>query len=45
MTPDGDEDVTVVLPVTQDCSDQGAICTEDGRMLSSEVTLIVDGST
>ncbi len=43
VTPDGDGDVTVVLPVTQDCDDQGAICTGDGRMLSAEVTLVVAG--
>ena len=43
VTPDGDGDVTVVLPVTQDCAGQGAICTEDGRMLSAEVTLVVAG--
>ncbi len=43
MTPDGDGNVTVVLPVTQDCADQGAICTRDGRMLSADVTLVVTG--
>ena len=43
VTPDGDGDVTVVLPVTQDCDGQGAICTGDGRMLSAEVTLVVAG--
>ena len=43
VTPDGDGDVTVVLPVTQDCADQGAICTGDGRMLSAEVRLAVAG--
>ena len=43
VTPDGDGDVTVALPVTQDCADQGAICTGDGRMLSAEVTLVVTG--
>ena len=43
VTPNGDGDVTVVLPVTQDCDGQGAICTGDGRMLSAEVTLVVAG--
>ena len=43
MTPDGDGNVTVVLTVTQDCADQGAICTRDGRMLSADVTLVVTG--
>ena len=41
VTPDGDGDVTVVLPATTDCAGQGAICTGDGRMLSAEVTLAV----
>ena len=43
VTPDGNGDVTVVLPSTQDCAGQGAICTGDGRMLSAEVTLVVTG--
>ena len=43
VEPDGDGDVTVVLPVTQDCADQGAICTQDGRMLSAEARLVVAG--
>ena len=37
------DDVTVVLPVTTDCNDDGAICTEDGRKLSSRVELTVNG--
>ena len=41
VTPDGDGDVTVVLPATTDCAGQGAICTGDGRMMSAEVTLAV----
>ena len=41
--PSSDADVTIVLPVTTDCDDQRAICTEDGRMLSDEVTLTVAG--
>ena len=43
VQPSSDADVTIVLPVTTDCDDQGAICTEDGRMLSDEVALIVAG--
>ena len=43
VEPSSDADVTIVLPVTTDCDDQGAICTEDGRMLSAEVTLTVVG--
>ena len=41
VQPSGDGDVTVVLPVTTDCEAQGAICTADGRMLSTPLTLIV----
>ena len=37
ITLNGHVDVTVVLPITQDCADQGAICTWDGRMLSDHV--------
>ena len=43
MRPDGDGEVTGVLPATEDCEDQGAICTGDGRRLSAEVTLTVAG--
>ena len=43
VEPSSDADVTIVLPVTTDCAGQGAICTEDGRMLSPEVTLVVAG--
>ena len=35
VQPSGDADVTLSLPVTTDCASQGAICTGDGRMLSS----------
>ena len=31
VMPDGDDQVTITLPVTEDCIDDGAICTEDGR--------------
>ena len=43
VRPDGNGDVTVVLPETTDCDDQGAICTEDGRMLSHRLELTVSG--
>ena len=43
VRPDGNRDVTVLLPITTDCSAQGAICTEDGRMLSGELELTVNG--
>ena len=35
IRPDGNGDVTIVLPETTDCEGQGAICTGDGRMLSN----------
>ena len=41
--PDGDGPVTVVLPETTDCEADGAVCTGDGRMLSSTLTLTVPG--
>ncbi len=43
VTPSGNADVTIVLPVTTDCASQGAICTSDGRMLSEKVELTVSG--
>ena len=43
VRPNVNDDVTVVLPVTTDCNDNGAICAEDGRKLSSRVELTVDG--
>ena len=43
IRPDGNRDVTVLLPITTDCATQGAICTADGRMLSRQVELIVSG--
>lgn len=44
VEPSSDADVSIVLPKTTDCADQGAICTEDSRMLSAEVSLTVTGS-
>ena len=43
VAPDGDGAVTIALPVTTDCTAEGAICTEDGRMLSTEMVLTVSG--
>ena len=43
VRPDSDADVTITLPATQDCDAEGAICTADGKKLSSEVTLTVPG--
>ena len=35
--------VTIILPITEDCEALGAICTEDGRKLSTELVLTVSG--
>ena len=43
VEPDGNGDVTVTLPATTDCTDDGAICTEDGRMLSNSLVFNVSG--
>ena len=43
ITPSSDEAVKVALPPTTDCEAQGAICTEDGRMLSEKAELTVEG--
>ena len=43
VQPDSNGDVTVKLPVTEDCDAPGAICTADGRMLSSPLELTVSG--
>ena len=43
VQPDGDEAITIVLPVTTDCDATGAICTPDGRVLSNSSTITVPG--
>ena len=43
VRPDGDGAVTIVLPATTDCDDDGAIYTADGRMLSNRLELTVVG--
>ena len=43
VQPSSNADVTIVLPITTDCSVQGAICTGDGRKLSSRVGLTISG--
>ena len=43
VTPASSSDVIIVLPITTDCSVQGAICTSDGRKLSSRVGLTISG--
>ena len=43
VEPSGDDDVTVVLPSTTDCDDQGAVCTEHGQMLSNMSSATIAG--
>ena len=43
VSPDSEGSVTIVLPVTEDCANEGAVCTEDGRMLANRVELTVTG--
>ncbi len=43
VTPDSSADVAIALNATEDCEAQGAICTEDGGMLSGGLLLVVPG--
>ena len=43
VTPESSSDVAIALNNTTGCSAQGAICTEDGRMLSGGLLLAVSG--
>ena len=43
VTPSSNADVTIALPITTDCSVQGAICTSDGRKLSNRLVVTVSG--
>ena len=43
IQPSSNAEVTIVLPITPDCTAQGAICTSDGRKLSSRVELTISG--
>ena len=43
LQPSGNEEVSVILPPTIDCADQGAICTGDGRALSVGQAILVLG--
>ena len=44
VSPDSGGDVTITLPVTEDCDADGAICTDDGRELSSPLEFTVPGA-
>ncbi len=45
VKPQGNGDVTIELPATTNCGDQGAICTKDdsGRKLSNSLSFTVSG--
>ena len=43
VRPDGNGSVTIVLPVTTDCTAQGAVCTQDRRPLSNRLDVTVPG--
>ena len=43
VRPDSDADVTLTLPATEDCTANGAVCTEGGKKLSAEVSHTVPG--
>ena len=43
VRPNSDGAVTIILPITEDCEAQGAVCTDDGRKLSTELVLTVSG--
>ena len=43
VTPSSDGRVTIILPVTDDCDVQEAICTEDDRPLSNRTEVTVSG--
>ena len=43
LEPSGDDAVTVLLPLTSDCADQGAVCTQAAQMLSNSDTVTISG--
>ena len=43
VTPGSSADVAIALNATMDCEADGAICTEDGRMLSNLLELTITG--
>ena len=43
VRPDGNGPVTIVLPVTTDCTAEGATCTEDRRPLSNRLETTIPG--
>ena len=43
IRPTSNGDVTIVLPITEDCTADGAVCTGDGRPLSNRLEITVSG--
>ena len=43
VEPDGNDEVTLVLPITTDCDDQGAVCTSSEKMLSNKSRVTIAG--
>ena len=43
INPASNGDVTIVLPITTDCADSGAVCNGDSRKLSNRLELTVSG--
>ena len=43
VAPAGNDDVTVRRGRTEDCADTSAVCTEDGRKLSTKLSATVEG--
>ena len=43
LEPDGNDDVTVVLPPTTDCEEARAVCASGGKMLSNSASITVPG--
>ena len=45
IEPSGNDAVSIVLSPTTDCTDDGAVCTASGKMLSNKATLGIPGPT
>ena len=45
VRPDSQADIDIRLPATENCSDQGAICTSDGRWLHNQPAVTVPVSS
>ncbi len=43
VQPNGNDPVTIELPTTSNCDDDGAVCTANGKMLSNHHTITVSG--